>query len=208
MMGTLKAVCGQGGNSEMGSYADGDLVIRAQASDAAAFSEMVRRTSASSLGLAMSILQDRYEAEDQVQNSYIKAWQHIGQFRGTSKFSTWISRIVVNQCLVRLRGVRDKRHVYLDDFRAGEAVLQPWLADVKKTPEVELQTDQLTGLMRNEIRKLPPILRHVLVLRDLNEFSIGEVADHLGITVSAVKSRHLRARIELRKRLERNRAIS
>ncbi len=191
----------------MSEYADCELVIRAQARDEAAFSEMVHRTIVGSFGLAMSILQDRHEAEDELQNAYFKAWRHLSQFRGTSRFSTWISRIVLNQCLMRLRGERVKRLVFLEDFTPGESLVQLWLTDGRKTPEGELQAVQLTRLMREEIARLPPRLRQVLVLRDLNEFTVSQVADQLGISVSATKSRHLRARIELRKRLEHSRSI-
>ena len=98
---------------------DDELVLRAQASDDAAFGELMRRTSASSLRLAMSILRDRAEAEDEVQNSYLRAWRHLGQFQRESKFSTWISRIVLNHCLMRLRKLRGANFVFIDDTGAG-----------------------------------------------------------------------------------------
>jgi RNA polymerase sigma-70 factor (ECF subfamily) len=182
---------------------DEELVLRAQDNDDAAFGELMRRTSASSFRLAVSILRDRQEAEDEVQNSYLKAWRHVGQFQRESKFSTWISRIVVNQCLMRLRKARGANFVYLDDPGSDERVRQHEVIDRAATPEFELSSKEMSGILRKEIGRLPPLLRNVLVLRDVNEFSTADVADQLGMTASAVKSRLLRARIELRNRMEK-----
>ena len=178
-------------------------MIRAQESDEAAFAELMRRTSASSFRLAVSILRDRQEAEDEVQNSYLKAWRHVGQFQRESKFSTWISRIVVNQCLMRLRKVRGTTFLYLDEVGSDERMRQHEVMDRSATPEVDLRNKEIFGVLHKEIGRLPPLLRHVLVLRDVDELSTAEVANRLGMTASAVKSRLLRARIELRHRLEK-----
>lgn len=188
----------------LSNWADDELVIKAQENDDAAFEELMRRTSASSFRLAVSILRDRQEAEDEVQNSYLKAWRHVGQFQRESKFSTWISRIVVNQCLMRLRKVRGTNFVYLDDPGSDERVRQQEVTDRSATPEVDLCNREMSNVLRREIGRLPPLLRNVLVLRDVDELSTAEVADRLGMTVSAVKSRLLRARIELRHRMEKH----
>jgi RNA polymerase sigma-70 factor (ECF subfamily) len=187
----------------MSDYADEELVTRAQDSDDAAFGELMRRTSASSLRLAMSILKDRAEAEDEVQNSYLRAWRHLSQFQRESKFSTWMSRIVVNHCLMRLRKLRGTNFLYLDDSGQGAAEdRRPVeIADGNETPEHSLSGKELSGLLQKEIGRLPPLLRQVLVLRDINELSTAEAAVRLGISTSAVKSRLLRARGELRNRL-------
>lgn len=185
-----------------------DLVLRAQDQDDAAFAELMRRTANSSFKLALSILRDRQEAEDEVQNSYLKAWRHVGQFQREARFSTWISRIVTNQCLMRLRKLRTANFVYLDDSAAnpatGKSNTQMDLPDLASTPELTLQGAELTGILKREIHRLPPILRHVLLLRDVNELPTDEVARQLSISVSAVKSRLLRARAELRNRLEKH----
>src|SRR6478672_1459588 len=91
------------------------LVRSAQAGDEAAFAELTRRHYSSSLKLAVSILRDRQEAEDEVQNAYWKAYHHIGQFHLDAKFSTWMTRIVVNQCFMRLRQLRRARFLFIDD---------------------------------------------------------------------------------------------
>ena len=184
--------------------ADDELVIRAQESDEAAFGELMRRTSSASFRLAVSILRDRQEAEDEVQNSYLKAWRHVGQFQREAKFSTWLARIVVNQCLMRLRKLRAKSFVYLDEVSTEDGSSQRELTDVSATPERSLGSKEMSEVLQREIRRLPPLLRHVLILRDVEELSSAEVASRLSISTSAVKSRLLRARRQLRGCLERH----
>ena len=183
---------------------DYELVIRAQQSDEAAFGELMRRTSSASFKLAVSILRDRQEAEDEVQNSYLKAWRHVGQFQGEAKFSTWLAQIVVNQCLMRLRKLRAKSFVYLDQVSKEDGSRTRELTDVSSTPERSLGSKELSEVMQQEIRRLPPLLRHVLILRDLEEMSSAEVASRLRISTSAVKSRLIRARRLFRDCLERH----
>jgi RNA polymerase sigma-70 factor, ECF subfamily len=183
--------------------ADDELVSRAQASDDQAFAELVRRTSSASLKLAVSILRDREEAEDEVQNSYLKAWRHVGQFQREAKFSTWISRIVVNQCLMRLRKVRRVNLVPMVEQAQDREIKAMDLPDHREGPEAELGGRELAGVLKLEIQRLPPRLRDVLVMRDVDELSTMEVAARLGISAPAVKSRLLRARAELRNRLEK-----
>jgi RNA polymerase sigma-70 factor (ECF subfamily) len=182
--------------------AEDELVTRAQQSDNAAFEELMRRTSGSSFKLAMSILRDRQEAEDEVQNSYLNAWRHVKQFQREAKFSTWMSRIVANHCLMRLRKARGAAFVYLDDAGEDRGRRPLEVADNRPTPEGSLSGKELSALMQREIARLPPILRGVLVLRDVEELSTDEAASRLGISASAVKARLLRARVELRSRLE------
>jgi len=183
---------------------DDELVIRAQQNDDAAFAELMRRTSGSSFRLAMSILRDRHEAEDEVQNSYLSAWRHVAQFHRESKFSTWMSRIVANNCLMRLRKVRSSRFIYLDDAGPEEDMQTLEVPDKSANPEARLKGKELSSLLQREIAKLPPILKGVLILRDVEELSTADAATRLGITQSAVKSRLLRARLELRSRLEKH----
>lgn len=189
--------------SELASCADDELVLRAQQNDLEAFSELMRRTSPASLRLALSILRDRDEAEDEVQNSYLNAWRHVSRFQREAKFSTWMSRIVANQCLMRLRKLRSARFVYLDDAGPDEDVRPMEVPDQRETPEAGFGGAEINSLLHREISKLPPLLKGVLVLRDVQELSTEEIAGQLGITASAVKSRLLRARAELRNRMEK-----
>jgi RNA polymerase sigma-70 factor (ECF subfamily) len=186
------------------------LVIRTQNGDSTAFTELMRRTSSCSLKLAQSILQDRDGAEDEVQNAYLKAWLNVGNFQRESKFSTWLSRIVINQCLMRLRQLRGKTFVYLDQAKDDEwaGSVQTEIADANPTPELAFQLDEYSDQLWHEVRQLPPLLRRVLIQRDLNERPTADVANSLGISQVAVKSRLLRARHEIRKRWMKREAIA
>ena len=185
--------------------ADDELVRRAQASDDVAFAELMRRTSPTSMKLAVSILRDRQEAEDQVQNSYMNAWRHVGQFQREAKFSTWISRIVVNQCLMQLRKLRHLNAVSMVQEGLDGESREMEVTDHRQSPEDGLAGKELAQVLTKEIQRLPPLLRSVLLLRDVDQLSTAEVATQLGLTPSAVKSRLLRARAELRTRLEKYR---
>ncbi len=189
--------------TELAKRADDELVLLAQQNDSDAFGELMRRTSPASLRLALSILHDRTEAEDEVQNSYFNAWRHVGRFQREAKFSTWMSRIVANQCLMRLRKLRTARFVYLDDAGPDDDVRPMEVADKCATPEAGFGGGEISALLHREIARLPPLLKGVLVLRDIQELSTEEIAGQLGITASAVKSRLLRARTELRNRMEK-----
>jgi RNA polymerase sigma-70 factor, ECF subfamily len=191
-------------SAEMAALTDNELVELAQQGREDAFSELIRRNYSSSFKLALSILHERQEAEDEVQNAYWKASRHIGQFQQDSKFSTWMMRIVVNQCLMRLRQTRRAKFLFLDDTLIGEERGTLELIDQCLTPEAELGGKELRDILQREISRIPPLLRNVFVLRDVKELPMPEVAEKLGISVAAAKSRLLRARLELRQRLEKH----
>ena len=186
----------------MQELSDDQLLTFAQGRDEAAFAELMHRNSSSSFKLALSILKDRQDAEDEVQNSYWNAWRSVGQFQRDSRFSTWMSRIVINQCLMRLRKARRASFLYLDEGVGVGGLKVMELPDRGSTPEAELGGKEMSAILHKEIRKLPPLLRNVLVLRDLDELSMDDVAGRLGISIVAAKSRLLRARSELRRRIE------
>jgi RNA polymerase sigma-70 factor (ECF subfamily) len=191
-------------SAEMAARSDVELVELAQGGREDAFAELIRRNYHSSLKLAISILHERQEAEDEVQNAYWKASRHIGQFQQDSKFSTWMTRIVVNQCLMRLRQLRRAKFHFLDDTMIGEERGTLELVDGRLTPEADLGGQQIRTLLQREISRIPPLLRTVFVLREVDELPMPEVAEKLGISVAAAKSRLLRARLELRQRLEKH----
>ena len=194
----------QNPNAKLSGTPDHELVTMCQQGDSDAYAELVRRNQASCSKLAFSILRDRQDAEDEVQNAMWKAYQHIGQFQQDSKFSTWLTRIVVNQCLMRLRQTRRARFLYIDDVRIGEDVATLELRDWRSGPEQLLGSQQVAGLLQREIRKIPPLLRNVFLLRDVEKLPMPDVAQQLGISVAAAKSRLLRARTELRQRLTKH----
>jgi RNA polymerase sigma-70 factor (ECF subfamily) len=180
---------------------EGELLTLAQQNDPDAFAELMSRSAPASLKLALSILRDWQDAEDEVQNSYWKAWRHVRQFQRESKFSTWISRIVINQCLMRLRKSRRAAFLYLDAGVEDGTVRALHLPQKAHTPEAEYSRNETGSLLLREVRRLPPLLRNVLVMRDVDELAMDDVARRLGISLVAAKSRLLRARQELRRRL-------
>lgn len=183
---------------------DDELVSLAQAGDNAAFAELISRHRQGCMKLAVSILRNTADAEDEVQNAAWKAFEHIGQFQRDAKFSTWLTRIVVNQCLMRLRQVKRSRLFYIDDAIAGEEVAALDLPASGDSPETELGKSEVARVVDAEIRRIPPLLRNVVLLRDVQRLSMPAVAEKLGISVAAAKSRLLRARSELRQRMTKH----
>ena len=184
---------------------DEELVTRAQAGDHAAFTELLERHQTTAQKMAYGILRDRSDAEDEVQNACWKAFEHLGQFQQEAKFSTWFHRIVVNQCLMRLRQQKRSRFVYLDDVLQNEdGQTRMEVAGDEISPEDALGQAELSELLEQEMRRLPVLLRKVFELREVDELSMCDVAGELGISVPAAKSRLLRARQELRRKLDRH----
>ena len=190
--------------TEAGSHiADQTLVEFARRGDNDAFGELIRRHWHKCVDLATFFLRNRGDAEDEAQNAFAKAFAHLDQYQGEAEFSTWLARIVTNQCLMLMRVKRRTRFIYLDETLNGQG--RPLeLASCGPDPEGEFAFEQMTQVLRKEIRRIPPMLRNVMLLRDIQELPIGDVAEQLGITIPAAKSRLLRARTELRSRLIRH----
>lgn len=181
-----------------------ELLDRAQRGEREAFDELVARTSSSAMKLAVSILRDASQAEDEVQNSFWKAWQNLPRFQRESKFGTWIHRIVVNQCLMRLRNLRRAPIQSLDEplVEGGDRVWEP--REQGANPEQRLWGQEVQELVRREVRRLPGLLREPLIASAFEDRSHEEIASRMGLSVPAVKSRLRRARQELRNRLEKH----
>lgn len=149
---------------------------------------------------AYSILQNEGDAEEVAQEAILKALVHLQGFRRESKFSTWLIQIAVNEARMRLR--KDKRRLYdsLDEPRKdddGDYTPRDF-ADWREIPSEQLEHKELREALQRAIRSLPVIYREVFVLRDVQHMSIAETAAALGITVASVKSRLLRARLQMR----------
>ena len=191
-------------NPKLHDINDDDLVALCRDGDQAAFAELVKRHQSPALKVALSIMRDRQDAEDEVQNALWKAYEHIDQFHQDAKFSTWLTRIVVNQCLMRLRHSRKARFAYIDDIPLGDDAVTIDLRDARQSPEYDLGREEVARVLYQEIRRTPPLLRSVFWLRDVEERPMPDVAAELGISVAAAKSRLLRARAELRNRMQRH----
>jgi RNA polymerase sigma-70 factor, ECF subfamily len=183
---------------------DQQLVELARNGDQNAFGELLTRHRQKCVGLAVFLLRNRGDAEDEVQNAFSKAYAHLDQYQGEAEFSTWLARIVSNQCLMLLRVRRRTKFVYLDETSNVHDAPPVELPACGPDPEGEFAYGQMKQVLRTEIRRIPPILRNVMLLRDIKELPMTDVADRLGITVPAAKSRLLRARTELRLRLMRH----
>lgn len=177
------------------------LVRLAQQGNQAAFRELTGRTREGCIRMAMTILRNRDDAEDEVQNAIWKAYTHLPLFNHQSAFSTWMIRIVINHCLMRYRRMRRVRFVsYETAGSEGEwyALHEPVQSE---TPEHSLGREQLSQLLRTEIRRIPPFLRAPLEMRYLQDRSLEDVACALGISVAATKSRLHRAQGYLKDRM-------
>jgi RNA polymerase sigma-70 factor (ECF subfamily) len=190
-------------NLEMKELSDGELVTLAQNQENEAFAELIRRHSPNSLRLAASILRDTEESEDQVQIAYTNAWRHLEGFKQEASFSTWITRIVTNQCLMRLRKKRRAQVVSIEEPAGDNLTLADRMSDPHDTPAERMEKMDMATVLREEIGKLPGLLREVIVLRHLEELPTEETARQLGISIAAAKSRLQRARAELQIRMSK-----
>lgn len=188
--GDRNAVCGEQ-----------QLIESARQGDTTAFGELIKRHYVSCLKRASSLIRNATDAEDEVQNACWKAFERLAQFRGEGTFAAWLSRIVENQCLMRIREDRQARFLYLD--QSTEANVRVELVAEVPGPEDELGDQQLENLLRREISRIPPLLRNVIVLSDVERLPMPDVAARLGLSVPAAKSRLGRARVELRTRLSK-----
>ena len=180
------------------------LVAQSREGDSRAFSELVRRYQGKIFRLAQHITQNREDAEDILQETFLKAYEHLDQFKGDSKFYTWIVRIAVNQSLMKLRRRKGDKTVSLDEqIDTGEDTVVREIAAWGEDPEQRFSREELGGILDSAIDALDPLYRSVFVLRDIEELSTEETAEALGLSVPAVKSRLLRARLQLRERLTR-----
>jgi RNA polymerase sigma-70 factor (ECF subfamily) len=181
-----------------------ELVRKARAGDAAAFGKLISPYEARIFRLAMSITQNREDAEDVLQEAFLKAYEHLDQFQGNSKFYTWIVRIAVNQALMKLRKRKSDRSVSLDEqIDTGEDTVIREIAAWDPDPEVRFSQEEMHGILTEAIDGLAPIYRTVFTLRDVEGLSTEETAEALELSVPAVKSRLLRARLQLRDKLTR-----
>ena len=180
-----------------------DLVARAKAGDGAAFSVLINRYEGKIFRLAMNITQNREDSEDVLQEAFFKAYEHLDQFQGNSKFYTWVVRIAVNQALMKLRKRRPNVVSLDEQLDTGEDLVTRDVEDWGPSPEERYGQTELAGILSTVIGELDPPFRIVFQLRDIEELSTEETAEALGLSVPAVKSRLLRARLRLRQKLNR-----
>jgi len=178
-------------------WADEEIVRRVVAGELALFELLMRRHNQKVYRAIRSILRDDLESEDVMQEAYVRAYEHLRQFEGRAQFSTWLTRIAVNEALKRLsaRGRLDP----LDDERyEGEDENMTAFQSRAATPEANASRSELKSLLEEAILALPQKYRAVIVLRDVEEMNTAETAEALSLTESNVKIRLHRAHELLR----------
>ncbi len=180
------------------------LVRAAKRGDMGAFEQLVKRYDRNIFRIAQHITQNREDAEDVVQDAFLKSFQNLEQFQEQSKFYTWLVRIAVNESLMKLRKRRTAKTVSLDeDVQTEDDAVPREVADWAPNPEQLYKQEELREILSRTIQGLPSGFRTVFVLRDVEGLSTEETAEALDLSVPAVKSRLLRARLQLRERLNR-----
>jgi RNA polymerase sigma-70 factor, ECF subfamily len=186
------------------AFDESALVARARTGDVQAFTELVNHYERKIYRLAKHITQNDEDAEDVLQETFLKAYEHLDSFQGNSKFYTWIVRIGVNEALMKLRKRKGDRTVPLDEpVDTGEEMVAREIAVWEDNPEQRYSREEMREILDSAIKTLKPDFRTVFILRDIEELSTEETAESLGISVPAVKSRLLRARLALREKLTR-----
>jgi RNA polymerase sigma-70 factor, ECF subfamily len=175
---------------------DADLARRIGLNDQAAFESLMRQHNGRLFRVARAILKDDAEAEDALQDAYLDAFRHISAFRGDSQLSTWLVRIVANHALMRLR--RQKRERTVIPFTPAIA------EDTGESPTAATLRAETRRILERRIDELPVAFRTVFILREVEEMSVEQTAEALGIPAATVRSRLFRARALLRAALARD----
>jgi RNA polymerase sigma-70 factor, ECF subfamily len=180
------------------------LVSAAKAGDVSAFEELVNRYERKIFRLGMNITQNREDAEDVMQDAFLKSYQNLDRFQGDSRFYTWLVRIAVNEALMKLRKRRPNQVSLDEPLKESDDPVFREIEDWGPSPEQRFAQTELNDILTQVIGELDPIFRVVFLLRDVEGISTEETAQILGISVPAVKSRLLRARLKLRQKLNKH----
>jgi RNA polymerase sigma-70 factor (ECF subfamily) len=194
---TVATGAGSAAILEAAEPSDDSLVDKVLVGDTASFELLIRRYNERIYRAARSIVRDEHEAEDVMQQAYVNAFTHLRQFNGSARFSTWLTRIAINEALARVR--RRRRYEAFDEERSN---VEPFFIDpTPDDPEHEAMTHELRGLLEWAIDTLPDGMREVFMLREVEGMSTAEVATCLDVSEDVVKTRLSRGRAILRRRL-------
>jgi RNA polymerase sigma-70 factor, ECF subfamily len=181
---------------------EADLVAAAKTGDPPSFEKLVNRYEQNIFRLAINITRHREDAEDVLQNTFLKCFEHLGEFRGDSRFYSWLVRIAVNEALMKLRKGRADESVPLADATGEDSEVIPRdITDWKPDPEQILTQTELRTFLERALRALPVGRRAVFLLRHVEGFSTEETADKLNLTITAARTHLHRARLQLREEL-------
>jgi len=181
---------------------DQGLVRRACAGERDAFYALVSRYERPLYRSALAITRNPADAEEVVQETFLRAYEHLAQFRGEAKFQTWLTQIALNTARMKLRKNHGGLWESLDEPRETEDGMLPRdVVEWRENPEQRLGREEMESLLHHALNGLPPGYREVVALRDIQMLSTQETAEILGMSVANVKTRLLRARLQLRERL-------
>jgi RNA polymerase sigma-70 factor, ECF subfamily len=180
------------------AYENG-LIQRVKDGDHNLFYELIKPYERRLYATALAILRNEADAEDIAQDAVLKAFRHLSQFRGDSKFSTWLIQITVNEARMRRRRMTTRTMESIDDQKANDEDYVPReFADWREIPSESLERQEIRNALAQAVSALGEKYRAVFVLRDIEHLSIEETAKVLDIAPSSVKTRLLRARLMLR----------
>ena len=180
---------------EPSSASDEEIVAQVRTGEVAAFEHLMRRHNARVYRAVRAILRDDSEAEDVMQDAFVRAYEHLGEFEGRARFSTWLTRIAVHEALGRMRKGKRQRSLDFDE----EVPVMATQPDI--SPEQQLSDVEMRSVLEAAVSKLPDDFRSVFVLRAVEEMSGAETAECLGIPEETVKTRLYRARGRLQQML-------
>jgi RNA polymerase sigma factor (sigma-70 family) len=180
-----------------------DLVRRIVAGDGSAFERLMRQYNRRLFRVARAVLKDEAEAQDALQEAYLRAYRSMGQFRNDAALSTWLSRLVLNECLGRLRRTARRQNVVPIQHCGLALEADDMSSEEPEAPDMALGRLQVRKLLERKLDELPDTFRLVFTLRTIEELSVEEVAQCLLIPEATVRSRHFRAKELLRESLAR-----
>jgi RNA polymerase sigma factor (sigma-70 family) len=192
-------VSNHGLNLDLHSMSDEGLIAAAQAGQEWAFVELCTRSSKRAFSSIYSVTRNREDAEDALQDSMLRAFEHLRQFDGRSSFATWFTRIGINSALMILRKKRVRPETSMDVTAEAESWRYWQISEHSTDPEKHYAVWQRSMHLKQAIRQLPTSLRSVIEQGQMKGHSTKQIADHMGISVPATKSRLARARAALRK---------
>ena len=177
------------------SPSDEQIARRVLAGETALFEVLMRRHNPRVYRAVRSILRDESEVEDAMQQSYVQAYAHLSEFAGGARFSTWLTRIAMNEALMRVRRRgRAERALALPPAEEGEAMSEP-------SPEARAETRELTAVLEVAVDRLPEMYRTVFMLREVEELSTAEAAAVLSVSEDVIKTRLRRAKALVREEI-------
>jgi RNA polymerase sigma-70 factor, ECF subfamily len=189
-------------NNTGDSKAEMDLIASAKTGDVDSFNKLIAKYSQSLYNFSFKICRDEEKSKETMQNTLISIYKSLKSFDGKSKFSTWLYKVVTNNCLMMARTDKSKKLVSIDDDEFKVSLLDKDVIGIYETPAQKMLNAELKDKLDKAIKELPLKYRLVFLLRDVEELSIGETAKTLNLSVPVVKSRLHRARIFLKNQLE------